>query len=274
MRYCRPDGRGPADVAGRELFGVPAGVLLGPVVVTARRVAVAQAGPAARFVWDVVLEVALRRWAPAAWSGARGVPDLGQVPEQDPGIVTLGLMPVVTVPGGDRLEGDEQVPLSLSSGGEPPDTVPAWWPGLVRRGEAERRVARRWIRPICDVGFMAFRGVCPAAGGCGAGAAMADSVAVLVGHGHAPGGPGGAGRRGGQIAGQIGVQGADAGHLAGPVREVEQGDQGDGEVGPAGEPGRDHPGQRPGRSRHPGPPRTRPVIRAGPAAVTGAAILA
>ena len=103
---------------------------------------------------------------------------------------------------------------------------------------------------------------------------MADGVAVLVGHGHAPGGPGGAGRRGGQVTGQIRVEGADAGHLTGPVREVQQGGQRDGQVGPAGEPGRDHPGQRPGRSRHPRPPRTIPTVRAGAAVVAGHVVMA
>src|SRR6202020_2694988 len=71
---------GPADVAGGELFGVPAGVLLGPVVVAAGRIPVAQTGPAARLIWDVVLEVAACRWAAAARPGARGGPDLGRGP--------------------------------------------------------------------------------------------------------------------------------------------------------------------------------------------------
>jgi len=44
----------------------------------------------------------------------------------------------------------------------------------------------------------------------------------------------------------IGVDGPDPGQLAGPVREVQQGDGGDGQGDPAGEPGRDHKGQRPG----------------------------
>ena len=249
------------------------GSCLSLVVVTALRVPVTQAGPAARLVGDVVLEVRARRWAAAARPGARGVPDLGQVPEQDPGIVTLGLVPVIAGPGGDGLQGDEQVPLPGSPGGERPGAVSAGRAGLVRRGEGERRRAGR-IRAVFGAWFMTFRGVCPAAGGGGAGAAMADSVPVLVGHGHAPGGPGGAGRRGGQVTGQIRIEGADTGHLTGPVREVQQGGQRDGQVGPAGEPGRDHPGQRPGRSRHPGPPRTRPAIRAGAAVVAGVTVRA
>jgi hypothetical protein len=35
------------------------------------------------------------------------MPDLAQVPELDPGIVALGLEPVITLIGGDRVEGDQ-----------------------------------------------------------------------------------------------------------------------------------------------------------------------
>ena len=52
---------GPADVAGGELLGVPARVLLGPVIVAAGRVPVAQTRPAARLIRDVVLKVAAFR---------------------------------------------------------------------------------------------------------------------------------------------------------------------------------------------------------------------
>jgi hypothetical protein len=48
------------------------------------------------------------------------------------------------------------------------------------------------------------------------GAAVADGVAVLVGDGDAPGGPGAAGRGGDQVPGQGGVGGANSVHLAGP----------------------------------------------------------
>jgi hypothetical protein len=40
------------------------------------------------------------------------VPDLGQVPEHDPGIVAFGLVAVVAVAGRDRSDVDEQVPLA------------------------------------------------------------------------------------------------------------------------------------------------------------------
>ena len=66
-----PSGRrGPADVAAGQLLDPPAGVLLGPVVVAAGRVPITKAGPAARFVRDIVLEVRARRRAAAAWPGA------------------------------------------------------------------------------------------------------------------------------------------------------------------------------------------------------------
>src|SRR6185437_13345148 len=52
--------------------------------------AVAQARPPARFIRDVVLEITLCGGSAAARSGAGRVPDLGQVPELDPGIMALG----------------------------------------------------------------------------------------------------------------------------------------------------------------------------------------
>ncbi|HEY6315906.1 MAG TPA: hypothetical protein VIY52_34575, partial [Streptosporangiaceae bacterium] len=44
----------------------------------------------------------------AGRAGARGVPDLGQVPEHDAGVVAAGLAPVVALPGGQGPEGDDQ----------------------------------------------------------------------------------------------------------------------------------------------------------------------
>ena len=46
-----------------------------------------------------MLEVALGGGAPADGAGAGGVPDLGQVPEPDPRIMTPALVPVLAVPG-------------------------------------------------------------------------------------------------------------------------------------------------------------------------------
>ena len=237
-------------------------MLLEPVVEAALRIPVAQAGPPARLVGDVVLEVAAGRGSPAAGAGAGGVPDLGQVPEHDPGVVASCLVAVITVAGGDRPDLDEQVPLPGDPGGESPGSVSAGRSGLISGGEGEPCSAGR-VGPAGRAGFAPCRPV----GGCRPGAAVPDGVALAVGDGHAPGGPGVAGRGGGQVAGQVGVDGADAGHLAGPSGEVQQGGRRDGQVDPAGEPGRDHPGQRPGRRRgrgscEPGP--SGPSRSAGP----------
>jgi hypothetical protein len=66
----------------------------------------------------------------------------------------------------------------------------------------------------------------PVVPGFGSGAAVADGVAVLVGDRDAPGGllvlRGGAGQVAGQVAGQPGVDRADAGDLAGPVGQIQQ----------------------------------------------------
>jgi DNA-binding HxlR family transcriptional regulator len=66
-----PAGRGgPPEGARANLLGLPAGVLLEPVVVTALRAAVAHARPAARLVLDAVLEIAPAGRAAAGGSGA------------------------------------------------------------------------------------------------------------------------------------------------------------------------------------------------------------
>jgi hypothetical protein len=70
---------------------------------------VAQAGPAARLIGNVVLEVALAGGPPADRANAGGVPDLGQVPQLDPGVVPLGREPVITVLGGEGVQLDDQV---------------------------------------------------------------------------------------------------------------------------------------------------------------------
>ena len=170
--------RGPPDVSARELFGLPPRVLLGPVIMTAGRIAVAQAAATACLVRNVVLEIAPPGRPAAARPGTRRVPDLGQVPQHDPGIMPAGLPPVVAVPGGDRADLDEQV---LLPGGEPPGAVPARRAGLTGGGEGEPGAAGR----IVPAGFAAFRRP---------GAAVADGVALAVGDGDAPGRPGVAGR--------------------------------------------------------------------------------
>jgi hypothetical protein len=64
-----------------------------------------------------MFEIALLGWPAAGRSGARGMPDLGQVPQLDPRIMTAGLKPVVTGVQGDRVQGDDQVRLAGDPGG-------------------------------------------------------------------------------------------------------------------------------------------------------------
>src|ERR1700733_4796098 len=132
--------RGPPDVTARKLRGVPPRVLLHPVVVAAGRVPVAQTGPTARLVRDVVFEITSLGGTAAAGPGAGGVPDLGQVPEHDPGIVALGLPPVIAVPGRQRPDLDHEV---LLPGGEPPAAVAARRAGLTGGSEGKRWSGRR-----------------------------------------------------------------------------------------------------------------------------------
>ena len=105
-----PPGRGgPADSPVGKLVYLPAGILLETMITPTLWTAVAQARPPARLVRGVVLEITLCGWSAAARSGARRVPDLGQVPELDPGIMALGLEPVVAFPGIDRVEPNQQI---------------------------------------------------------------------------------------------------------------------------------------------------------------------
>src|SRR5690349_19569511 len=128
-----PPGRGgPAECPVGKLVDRPAGVLLEPVITPALRVAVAHTGPSARFIRGVVLEVALRRWPAAPGSGAGRVPDLGQVPQLDPGIMALGLEPVIALLRGDRIEGDQQI-RPVAGNAEPPGPLSG------RRHEREPR---------------------------------------------------------------------------------------------------------------------------------------
>ena len=79
------------------------------MVMTTLRAGVTQARPAARLVRRVVLEVAGPSRSSADRAGTGRVPDLGQVPQLDPGVMTLRFEPMVTRVGGDRVDGDDQV---------------------------------------------------------------------------------------------------------------------------------------------------------------------
>src|SRR5580692_4693718 len=175
--------RGPPEVSARELLGVPPRVLLHPVVGPALGPAITQTGSAIGLVRNVMLEITSGRGPPAARPGTPRVPDLRQVPEHHPGIVAPGLPPVITVPGRQRPDLDQHLPLP---GGEPPRPVPAGRAGLTGGGEGEPGSAGR----IVPVRFSAFHRP---------GAAMADGVALAVSHRHAPGRPGVAGRGRSQV---------------------------------------------------------------------------
>jgi len=138
------------------------------------------------------------------------------VPELDAGIMTLSLVPVIAALRGDRLDVQEQIALPGDPGGEPPGPVAAGRAGLPGGDEGEPGSPGRTgaIRSIWFAGFSAVPG---GAGGGGPGAAVADGVALAVGHRYAPGGTGVAGGGLGQIAGQVGVDGANSVHLAGLV---------------------------------------------------------
>ncbi len=133
-----------------------------------------------------MLEVGAGGGPPAAGPRAGGMPDFGQVPEQDPGIVAPGLVAMVAVFGGERADLDEQV---LMPGGKPPGSVSAGRSRVIGLGEGEAGSGG-------TAGFSASDGP---------GAAVSHGVPVLVGDRDAPGGPGGAGRGLSEVAGQAGV---------------------------------------------------------------------
>src|SRR5690348_1749734 len=155
-----PGRGGPPERPVGKLVHLPLGVLLEPVVMTALRARVAQAGPAARLIGGVVLEVGLGGGPPADGASAGRVPDLGQVPELDSGVMAAGFVSVVAGIGGDRVDGDDQV-RAVSRGGQPPGAITAGGAIPAGRGESEPALARRWPRP----------GACAPALGLGPGAA-------------------------------------------------------------------------------------------------------
>src|SRR5580692_7480432 len=133
---------GPPDVSARKLLGVPAGVLFHPVVGPALRAAITQTRSATGLIRNVMLEITSGRGPPAPRPGTSGVPDLGQVPEHHPGIMTLSLPPVIAVPGRQRADLDQHV---LLPGGEPPGAVPAGRAVVIGGGKGEPGTARRIV---------------------------------------------------------------------------------------------------------------------------------
>ena len=219
------------------------------------RARVTKTRPAARFVGDVVLEVALARGPAADRAGAGGVPDLGQVPEPDPGLVAGGPEPVITGLGAEGIELDDQV-RPVPGGAQPPGPVPARRPLPPRGGETEPRrpvsvpgPAGPSLAPPGPPRFPSFL----TARGRGPGASVPRRVALLVGDRHAPGRLGVPGRRPGQVPGQPRVDRADPAQLPGPVRQPGQRHQRDRQGAPHREPGRHHPGPGTARPRRPRP---------------------
>ena len=198
---------------------------------TTLRAAVTQAGASACLVGDVVLEVSLGGGPAADRAGAGGVPDLGQVPQLDPGIVAAAFEPVLAGVGGQRVDGDDQV-RAVSRGAQPPGAVPAGRPVPAGRGEGEPGFSRR--ARACAV---------PLVLGFGPGTAVGDGVALAVGDRQAPRGLRVPRGRRGQVAGQPRIDWAQAADLAGTVRQAGQGGQRDSQ--------RD--GQRTRRRTRPGP---------------------
>ena len=90
----------------------------------ARWAAVAQARPPACLVRGVVLEVAVPGGPSADGAGAGRMPDLGQVPQLDAGVVAAGLVPVVARVSGYRIKSDCQAGPATGDA-KPPSAVPS-----------------------------------------------------------------------------------------------------------------------------------------------------
>ena len=131
-----PGRRGPPEGAVRELIHGPPGLLLESVVVPTLRAPVAEAGPSARFVRRVVLKVAVPRGPAADRAGAGRVPDLGQVPQLDAGIVAPGFVTVLAVLGVEGVDRDDQA-RPAARNAQPPGAVPARRAVPAGRGKGE-----------------------------------------------------------------------------------------------------------------------------------------
>src|SRR5580658_9254229 len=166
-------GQRPPDLAAGQLLGLPARVLLHTVIAPALGVPITQARPPPGLIRDVMFEITVRGGTPAAGSGACRVPDLGQVAELDAGIMTLGLVPVIAVSRGDRLDVHEQIPLTGDPGGQPPRPVPSSRAGRAGRGEGEPDPAGR-IRAARFIRLIRLSAGLAAGGGRGPGTAVPD----------------------------------------------------------------------------------------------------
>ena len=84
--------------------------------------------------------------SPAHGAGAGGVPDLGQVPEPDPGVVAPRFVPVLAVLGVQGVDRDDQAGPAAGNA-QPPGAVAAGRAVPAGRGEAEPGPARRRAGP-------------------------------------------------------------------------------------------------------------------------------
>ena len=203
-------GRLPVDSRRGGLFHLPSGILLEAVMVPALRAAITFARSAACLVGGVVLEITLGSGPAAGRGGAGGVPDLGEVTEQDAGVVAPGLVPVIALAGRDRADGDYQVPLPRDAGGQPPGAVAARRAMVACGGEGEPLPVRAAAGRVVSAGrarTLLVRSAFSVAFGCWPSAAVADGVAVLVRDRDAPRGRGVPGGGAGQVAGQPRVDG-------------------------------------------------------------------
>src|SRR5487761_530129 len=212
---------GPLVVAAGQLFDVPAGAVLDPVVVAAPHAAVTGAG-AAFGPRDRVVPFAAAGVPDADGEHAFAVAGLGEPPPGVAGVGPGGLIAVVAVPvrDGGELDGQDEV-----AEGQGPGAVPAGWSGA-GRGEGDGGPVTGAAGSVLPGSGRGARFGFPGPGGF----AVADGVSVGVGDDDAEGAAGVLGGLGGEPAGQAGVQDAQAVCFAGPLGESEEAEHGDGHV--------------------------------------------
>src|SRR5487761_147392 len=193
---------GPLVVAAGQLFDVPAGAVLDPVVVAAPHAAVT--GACAAFgPRDRVVPFAAAGVPDADGEHAFAVADLDEPPQGVAGLVPGGLIAVVAVPvrDGGELDGQDEV-----AEGQGPGAVPAGWSGA-GRGEGDGG-------PVTG----AAGSVLPGSGRSGfpgpGGFAVSDGVSAGVGDDDAEGAAGVLGGLGGQPAPAAGAGAAVPGRAA------------------------------------------------------------
>jgi hypothetical protein len=155
------------------------------------------------------------------------ITDLDQVAQGVIRLVGVRLVPVVAVGQRDGSEVDGE--LAAAGQGESPGAEAAWRSWVVFPGEGPGAVAVAGRRGLRLPGVPGFPGEFRAA--------VADRVPVGVGDRDAPLAVRALGGGGGEVAGEVGVEGAEAVSFAGPVGQAEQGGQREGQVGPGGQPG-------------------------------------